>query len=64
MRETVRDRYGNEIYLTDERWRHIIEQHPEMVNYKLHLFKTLRDAKRKQHHLELEVLFIPSALMI
>jgi len=32
-RWTVRDRYGNEIYLTQERWDHIIEStnHPEMV---------------------------------
>ncbi len=29
---TVRDRYGNSIYLTNERWKHIIDpvNHPEM----------------------------------
>ncbi len=55
MRETVIDRYGNEIYLTDERWRHVVRQHAEMLNYKSHLLKTLCDGKRKQHHLELDV---------
>lgn len=55
MKATVFDRYGNEIYLTDERWRHIIRQHPEMSNYKQHLFKTLRSGKRKQHHLHWDV---------
>jgi hypothetical protein len=30
-------------------------QHPEMVNYKQHLLKTIRDGKRKQHHLEVDV---------
>ena len=31
----VRDRYGNDIYLTDERWEHITEprNHPEMSAY-------------------------------
>jgi len=28
---TVRDRYGNEIYLTGERWHHILEARPELV---------------------------------
>jgi hypothetical protein len=55
VRETVIDRHGNEIYLTDERWRHIVREHPEMLNYKPHFLKTLRDGKRKQHHIELDV---------
>ncbi|MBE9128647.1 MULTISPECIES: hypothetical protein [unclassified Coleofasciculus] len=31
QRWTVRDRYSNDIYLTEERWEHIIdlENHPE-----------------------------------
>ncbi len=52
--ETAVDRYGHDIYLTDERWRHIIEQHPEMINYKPHLVRTIRDGKRNQHHLQLD----------
>jgi hypothetical protein len=27
---TVQDRYGNAIYLTEERWNHILESRPEM----------------------------------
>ncbi len=27
---TVRDRQGNEIYLTEERWQHILTSRPEM----------------------------------
>jgi hypothetical protein len=27
MREEVADRYGNVIYLTDERWQHIVKNH-------------------------------------
>jgi len=47
-RKVVFDGNGNEIYLTNERWNHIIEFHPEMVNYQKHLFATLRKGKRKQ----------------
>ncbi|MGH7595741.1 MAG: hypothetical protein ACREOI_05280 [bacterium] len=46
----VRDRYGNEIYLTDERWEHIIEpiNHPEMSDYEEQLKETIRMGTRKQ----------------
>jgi hypothetical protein len=47
-REWVTDRFGNEIYLTDERWLHIIETHEEMVNYRSHLFVTIRTGRRRQ----------------
>jgi hypothetical protein len=32
IRWTVQDRYGNSIYLTQERWEHIVQSvnHPEM----------------------------------
>lgn len=29
---TVKDKYGNEIYITEERWAHIIAGHTEMRN--------------------------------
>lgn len=47
---TVRDRFGNEIYLTEERWEHIIEpiNHPEMTNYEDHLKIVIRSGQRKQ----------------
>jgi hypothetical protein len=30
MLQKVKDQLGHEIYLTDERWNHICEEHPEM----------------------------------
>ena len=49
-RWTTRDRYGNEIHLTEERWRHIIEpvNHPEMSAYETHLKETIQRGERKQ----------------
>lgn len=49
-RWTVRDRYGNEIYLTQERWEHIIEDinHPEMEACEEQLKETIRIGDRKQ----------------
>jgi hypothetical protein len=49
-RWSVRDRYGNEIYLTQERWEHIIEpiNHPEMGAYEEHLKAVIRSGRRKQ----------------
>jgi len=52
MAEVVRDRYGNEIYLTDERWDHIIEHHPSMAEYRDHLLLALRTGRRKQDPLD------------
>ncbi len=44
------DRDGNAIYLTYERWEHIIElsNHPEMIQYEEELKATIRFGKRKQ----------------
>ena len=50
IRWTVRDHFGNEIYLTRERWEHIVEpiNHPEMEEFEGHLKKTIQLGKRKQ----------------
>lgn len=47
---TVRDRYGNEVYLTDERWHHIIEpiNHPDMAHLMDELQETIHTGYRKQ----------------
>jgi len=47
---TVRDRYGNDIYLTHERWHHITEpiNHPDMVHFMAELQETIRSGQRKQ----------------
>jgi hypothetical protein len=38
-RWSVYDRYGNPIYLTQERWQHIVAEnnHPEMIGYEEYL---------------------------
>lgn len=49
IRWTVQDRYGNSIYLTQERWEHIIESinHPEIEDYEEELKETVRTGYRK-----------------
>lgn len=53
IRWTVQDRYGNRIYLTQERWEHIIESinHPEMEDYEEELKETMNTGSRKQDSL-------------
>ena len=48
MREEVRDRKGNSIYLTDERWEHIIENHPELMAHRAEVISTVRSGNREQ----------------
>ena len=49
-RWTVHDRDGREIYLTHERWQHIIDphNHPEMAAYEIQLEETIRGGARQQ----------------
>ena len=53
IRWTVQDRYGNSVYLTQERWEHIIESinHPEMEFYEEELKLTVQTGMRKQDSL-------------
>ncbi|MCY3739853.1 MAG: hypothetical protein OXH00_02400 [Candidatus Poribacteria bacterium] len=53
IRWKIHDRYGNEIYLTHERWQHITASinHPDMVNYEEHLKATIQHGRRKQDSL-------------
>jgi len=48
MRRVVKDRLGHEIYLTDERWRHVCEEHPEMQKYRGQTLETVRRGHRFQ----------------
>jgi hypothetical protein len=50
LRWFEQDRLGNEIYLTRERWEHIISpmNHPEMADYENELRETIRSGRRKQ----------------
>ena len=52
-RWTVQDRYGNVVYLTQERWEHIIDEtnHPEMRDYEEYLKTTIKKGRRRQEPL-------------
>ncbi len=50
-RWTVHDRDNNVIYLTQERWEHILQGHPEMADYEEHLKSTIKTGKRRQEPL-------------
>jgi len=39
---------SNEIFLTDERWQHIVETPEGMTNFRRYLFETLRTGQRRQ----------------
>jgi len=47
---TQYDRFSNDIYLTRERWRHIIDpdNHPEMESHLSYLRETIRRGRRRQ----------------
>jgi len=53
--DIIHDRWGNEIYLTDERWEHIYERHPEIIGYEEYVLKTLRFGNRKQQPLDPDI---------
>ncbi len=42
------DRYGNPIYMTEERWEHILESRPELEPHFDKFVATIKDGKRKQ----------------
>jgi hypothetical protein len=44
----TRDRDGHEIYLTEERWQHIVEGHPELQEHLEDILKAVQRGRRKQ----------------
>lgn len=50
--EQVTDRWGNRITLTDERWRHITEWHPELAEFQDQVLDTIRIGRRRQDPLD------------
>lgn len=48
MFKSVKDQLGHEIYLTDERWTHICEEHPEMTAYENQVLATIERGRRFQ----------------
>jgi hypothetical protein len=47
-KQFVRDRYGYEIYLTEEQWQHIISGHSELRNHLEDVLNTVRRGRRQQ----------------
>ena len=47
---TQRDRFGNDIYLTHERWQHIVDadNHPELSPHFDQVRETIRRGRRRQ----------------
>lgn len=52
-RWTIQDHDGNLVYLTQERWEHIINEtnHPEMADYEEHLKTAIKRGRRRQEPL-------------
>ena len=50
VRWTIEDRDGYEVYLTQERWEHIIDpaNHLEMESFEEHLRQAIQRSRRKQ----------------
>jgi len=48
MKDIVSDKWGNKIYLTDERWQHIITRHPDMAGQRQHLLLTIQAGQRRE----------------
>jgi len=62
MKEIVQDKYGQTIYLIDERWSHIVRRHSVLKNFKPELLKTIRVGKRNQDVLHLDQFFYRHAI--
>jgi len=54
MKEIVQDKHGNTIYLTDERWAHIVRRHAVLKDRKSDVLKTLRAGKRRRDDAHLD----------
>lgn len=44
----LHDRYGNQIYMTKERWEHALEKRPWLDDYLNDVFTTIRRGRRQQ----------------
>ena len=45
---TVQDRQGDRVYLTWERWEHILLHHPDMSPFLEEIRRTVQEARRRQ----------------
>lgn len=39
----IKDKFGNSIRLTDERWKHVVNRHPEIKSYIEKVKTTIKD---------------------
>lgn len=62
MREEVVDQYGNVVYLTDERWKHILERHSELDGHRTEILHAVRSAKRRRDAFELDTFYYKKML--
>ena len=51
-RWNVPDRYGNRIYMTSERWQHVLQSRPWLGEHHADILNTLRQGRRKQDTLD------------
>ena len=47
-RWVLHDRYGNQIYMTEERWQHALEKRPWLSAYLENVLATIRQGRRQQ----------------
>ena len=52
IKETVQDRWSNDIYITEERWRHILARHAELTGLFHEVLETLQRGRRRQEALD------------
>ncbi len=52
-RWSVHDRGGREIYLTEERWEHIVSKHCELADHLNDVLDTIRLGRRRQEQRDL-----------
>lgn len=57
MRGEVQDRYGNTFSLTNERWEHIIENHPELEGLHDKVLNAVRSGARTRDLLSLDTFY-------
>jgi hypothetical protein len=55
MIQYIKDKFGNQIYITEERWEHIHKRHPETIGFEKQIINTIRTGDRSQLPLEPDV---------
>jgi hypothetical protein len=55
MTQYIKDKFGNQIYITEERWDHIHKRHPETIGFEKQIIKAIRSGDRSRLPLEPDV---------